>query len=272
MVYLTHMKRVVNTAGFTIVETMIVLAVTGLLFTVAANSWNGKQHANEYQAATQDVRSRLQQTVSDVENGYFPVATDLDCSVVGAVLRFGATDAEQGSNVGCVFLGKAVQFSVGDSQPETLNQYSVAGINRTDSSDIQLSRPTLAPGLTEVLRLMPDLTTERVRALHDGGTNYRGIAFLSDVGSYNDGGALQSGTQAIRLYALQGSLGSSDQLLITSNRTSGYPLTAARLEAAPEGVEICFRSGGTDNFAIITVGGKGAAGDVQATSRKGDCG
>jgi len=107
-------------AGFTIAETMIVLAVTGLLFASTALLVVGRQNKVEFQTAVNDFQQQLQQIINETSSGYFPNGGGFSCnaSSVNHVVTFSSAGSAQGTNSGCIFLGKVIQFGLGTTSPE----------------------------------------------------------------------------------------------------------------------------------------------------------
>lgn len=71
--------------GFTVVETLIVVAVTGMLFMSTSLLIRGKVAATSYQDSMRQLQQMVQNTINDVENGYLeaPNGTSLSEVVVG---------------------------------------------------------------------------------------------------------------------------------------------------------------------------------------------
>src|ERR1044072_1792136 len=98
--------------GLTVVETMIVLAVMGALFVSAAILMSGRISRVEFTQAINDIQSSLQQTISQVGAGYYPNAGNFSCNGTAGTVNITGSGTNQGSNTGCVFLGKVLQFGV----------------------------------------------------------------------------------------------------------------------------------------------------------------
>lgn len=106
--------------GFTIVEVMIVLAVSGLLLISAIVLINGRQAKTEFTTGINDELSQIQQIITDTTDGYYPNNGDISCTGnpgVGVVLKSAAT--KQGTNSGCIYLGSAIQFGLGSTSPNS---------------------------------------------------------------------------------------------------------------------------------------------------------
>lgn len=124
-------RRYVRPAsGYTIVEVIIFLAVSGMLFVSATTLISGQQRRTEFSNAVREFEIRLLDIVNDVETGYFP-AGNYRCTAgisSSPVVTAAATGA-QGTNDTCIFAGKAVQFSPAGSEQDKgrFNIYSLAG-------------------------------------------------------------------------------------------------------------------------------------------------
>src|SRR5581483_1475770 len=104
--------------GFTIIEVLIVLAVTAAMFLLAVLSINGKQNTAEFQQAINDIRSSLQQEIDQVAAGDYSNTGNFTCDGTGGSLVIAKGVNKQGSNTGCIYLGKALQFEVKATSPQ----------------------------------------------------------------------------------------------------------------------------------------------------------
>ena len=112
------------TGGFTIVEVMIVLAVSGMLLVSAAALIDGRQSRTEFTTAVNDEQQQIQQIINETASGYYPNNQDFTCTpspTASPTLNSVApgTGTQQGANQGCIFLGKAIQFGTGPTLPAT---------------------------------------------------------------------------------------------------------------------------------------------------------
>jgi type II secretory pathway pseudopilin PulG len=124
--YLNNSNR-----GYTFVEVMIFLAVSGALFASATSLIGGRQKSIRFSEAMRDVESKVQSIVADVSNGYYPNYKNVNCTATGGGPTFsaGASNTEIGQNQDCVLLGKAIQFSP-NNKPNTFSVYTIAGNNK----------------------------------------------------------------------------------------------------------------------------------------------
>jgi prepilin-type N-terminal cleavage/methylation domain-containing protein len=129
-------KCIVEGEGFTIIEVMIVLAITGLMFLIAALFIGGKQNHTEFSLGVSELQSSLQKNIDDVENGIFNEENPNTCTqstaftaeddpiVVPPTIKYDPS----GSSSGCIFLGSALQFDASNNPVDsTINVYPIVG-------------------------------------------------------------------------------------------------------------------------------------------------
>ncbi len=118
-----------SSGGYTIVEVMIVLAVTGMLFVMAWNLIGGRQKRVQFNEGIRETLTKVQSVISEVNNGYFKNASNLQCYVTNSsnwgtyypgsdpVPKFPRPYVTTGGDKSagnyqpeCIFFGKAIQF------------------------------------------------------------------------------------------------------------------------------------------------------------------
>ncbi|HSX06134.1 MAG TPA: type II secretion system protein [Candidatus Saccharimonadia bacterium] len=273
--------------GFTIVEVMIVLAVTGIMFVAAAILINGRQNKTEFTTAINDLQQQLQQIVNETISGYYPNNGNFICngSATGSV-TFTAGSNKQGTNGGCIFMGKALQFGLGGGAaasglgilPLVGNQYQAS--TTTPITTVAQAKPrAVYPGTVEVNVPNTSITDYMENGLSvaasnnacgvglggicytdvaSGGKVATGIvAFVSGdstgtIASLDSGSGLQAGSQQMSLYGASGS---------TPNRTLGQASDAiggtsspyvSKLRAASS-ASICIASATTNQSGLISI-------------------
>jgi type II secretory pathway pseudopilin PulG len=110
--------------GYTIIEVMLVLAVSTSLLFSAIVVFRGQQNATAFTQAVQDLNSKLINYADQVKAGTFPESTDYNCDGSGPTIQVSATGGELGGRQGCVFMGRAIQFQ---KDKETMYVYTVLG-------------------------------------------------------------------------------------------------------------------------------------------------
>jgi len=265
-----HIYRAVQ-PGFTVIEVLIVMAVSGLLLVGAIVMIGGKQNQTAFDQSIRQVQSQIQQRINDVATGFYDNEGNIRCNGTGGVVTLTAgSGTEQGANAGCVFIGKALQFKVGASDPEQFNVFSIAGLQKggpggTESSTLLLAKPkTIAPSSTA--SGIPDAT--ETQTLQNGLTTYRmwynnggadkpigGVAFVMSLAQYSSSGAIASGSQQIDVVPIDDSgaksaLGkqSVDLVDAINSNLASSPINPSN------GVFICFTSAGTNQSGLITIG------------------
>jgi prepilin-type N-terminal cleavage/methylation domain-containing protein len=264
----------VSCRGFTLIETMIVLAVTGLLFVVIAASLSGRQNTAEFMQAIQSTQSQIQQTINQVAQGFYPNETNFNCVNGAGTVQITAGSNSQGTNQDCIFLGKVLQFGVQGTNPERYQTFTLAGLRSATasaSSPFANASPTVVGVSNNYINystarsLKYGLTTLWV---HAGANSIGAIGFLMEPGSLNSGSTsgYSSGTQQvdivpIRSTAIGQTLNQAVASIQDGNSGSGGlgdPLLTTSAPINPSsGVQICLVSGGTNQSGLITIGGTG---------------
>lgn len=233
----------VRSQGFTIVETMIVLAITGLLFTMFVLSIEGRQDQAKFRQGINAVRTQIDQYINESQSGQYASTSNFRCSATpaGPSISSGSS-TEQGANDGCVFLGKVLWFD-NPSTPNGYTAYPIAGIK--DAADYSASRPTIVniPGTTESTPYQHGLTLVWMRS---GGSAVGAVAFTPSFLAIDGVPVSGSNTTQVRPVSSIGSLSSANV----------------------GEVQICFRSGTADNLSgLITIGGTAGANTVSLSIR-----
>lgn len=268
--------------GFTIVEVLIVLAVTGAMFVWAALLISGRQAKTEFQVGIRDVQTKLQQSINEVKSGYYPFNTGFRCDASGTApldIDTGGIGFGQGEHNQCTFIGKTVAIS-----NDTMYVYSMAGarLNATGGevqSPLQSNATVIGPatGPPPVNSSAPDLTTTMklpsgitlVGAGQNGALNptpIYAVAILSSFNSIVTSTTASSGMQTFALYGFDMSNfpanPSKGQIANAINEETSYPPL--------QNVKFCLKSGTTDESVIITIGDISAQGtSVSSVYRNG---
>ena len=262
--------------GFTIVETLIVLAVTGVLFLAAVLLVNGRQNRTQFMTAINGFQQQMQQIINETANGVYPRDTAYSC-VKGVAappqLSIQAVADRQGQNAECIFLGKAIQFGVQGTDPQTYQVIPIVG-NRMDASgansDVEAStlyggtsgaypEPAMAGDVHNLgiqgeapIILQHGLTVTKMwygTDPSDVNAALGTIAFLSTLPSPS-GTGIASGSQTLGLYRVMGSkLQESTPKAVERIYPDGTtPLVAV------SSVSICVASGTTNQSGLVVIG------------------
>lgn len=271
------MNRVRNrNEGYTIVETIIFLAVTGVLFSSTISLINGQQARAEFQNAVKDVQTQIQDIANDVATGYYNNPATLKCNRTGGVPRITSSPGvnTQGENQDCIFIGRAIQFGpiIAGGGPERMKAYNIAGlrvdssgkevVNYTDAKPTALARGNTTNNTTpddavQTLNLSGGIEAGYVRYVHNSAppVNVSGIAFMFSLAQYNLG-VIASGAQSLNLLPVGTPTAPSPKpgLQDTAFVDALNGISSASPTNPNGGFQICFNSGSTNQHAIITLG------------------
>src|SRR5436190_13858234 len=127
--------------GYTIVEALIFLAVSGVIFLAALLLFQGQQGKTQFDQSVHDLNSKIQEYVGDVNGGFFPGSNRYNCDNSGTSstgqagypkLNLPSSSGNPnglGSNTLCIYMGKAIGAVAND---KFLTVYTVLGV-RSDS-------------------------------------------------------------------------------------------------------------------------------------------
>ena len=272
-----HLKQAQN--GFTIIETMIVLAITGALLASALILIRGQQNRTEFTQTINDVQQQIDDVMNDVVTGFYPNTDNFTCRASANIplpekVASGGS-AQQGKNLDCIFMGRALQFGVAGTSGGGFNNYTVVGLRqyndpvngKRDVATFSEAKPTaVAPG-TSSSSNFPDATVSnslryglRVTKMnyYDASNTPQSIAGFVVMGSLavlNSGtGNLVSGSQRVNIVPIPigspGNLNSTPQSFV--DQINGLSNSSVINPAG--GIVLCFRSGGTSQYGVITIG------------------
>lgn len=271
--------------GFTIVETLIVLAVTGLLFASAVILISGRQNKTEFSTGSRQIQSRFQQVIDDIANGYYPSNNSLKCINAAGTPTVSNASTPEGTNDQCMFLGKAIQFGIKGSSPasstpdqSSFQIYSVVGVRENSSGDLVTTIKEANPRLVNLAGLFETETMPygmTIGWVKNNGTDIGAVGFLSSIGYIDAAGVAQGPSQQVDVYPIPGTHVGGDQATAVDNienrsRKPGVGL----INATPNqttGVQVCVGSGGTDQHAVYTIGGQGRLVNVSFSVQNGSC-
>ena len=265
------MNKQYRMSGFTIVETMIVMAVTGIMFISVVLLINGKQQRAQFQFAVKDVQTQIRQIMTETTAGYNQLGNNT-CSSFGGKpkLATGTTDT-LGTNASCVFLGKTIIFSqdkesflvapvIGLRQPITTDFQGVFAADLNSSKPI-LSTDTIASqmmlqfGLSPVAMYVGDdlaqkvgsvsfVLTPGVKDISPGnqGTTSQNLNIVAVTNGSSLANSIDAERSAVETAMQNGTVSSRDYINSTDDKVK---------------VSICFNSGTTNQSLLLTIGNGG---------------
>lgn len=184
--------------GYTIVEVMIVLAVSAVMFLVAANFINGKQEKAAFAQGSNDTGSKLQSIVEEVTDGHYS-DVPLQCSISGSTLQVSTSGSgSQGENSNCVFMGKIVRFYDPNGGLKRTNYgiYSIAADRNIANFPDDLIGAV--SGLTTKSVIPQSLYVKKMSVVDTSNHSHNAIynvGFLQGIGNVSGGGVYLTGAQ-----------------------------------------------------------------------------
>jgi hypothetical protein len=296
--------------GYTIVETLIFLAVSGAMFVAAMIFLGGQQARTEFHQAVHDFETNLESTANDVNNGYYSdLSTNgnpLTCKAPGGniVITDPADVDTQGTNQDCTFIGKGIQFGPkpngsefpDDPPKETFNTITLVGKRLAASgkvaqslaeSGVKATVQVPGPGgnansyqnnllgygasISCVFYFGSSVTLNAAKPCATAGANYIDtIAFVTTFVGAS-GGGLNSGSTQVDL-VVPTAAATPPRLLKDAAETLNTFVTAADIVVnPPSGVYVCIQSGGTRQFGLIKLGGNNSQFSTSSTITSGGC-
>lgn len=289
--------------GYTIIEVMIFLAVSGGLLTFAALFISGQQDKTQFNQSIRDTESQIKDIINDVSTGYYANTGNFQCSAADddtpPLITPGTND--QGANLGCIFVGRAVQFAVNGTSGQGFNIYTIAGRQKVtiggkkrDVENFDEARPkAIAENTSATAPIIPaaasavesrqlsNLSVEWMK-YKSGGTEYDigAVGFISAFGKYAASGSnLVSGDQRVDLVPIA-DISDPTNSLKNSRLDQDPKVTADRINSLSDstalrnpdgGVTICFESQSTNQHGIITIGSSGRQLDTDLSINSGGC-
>jgi Tfp pilus assembly protein PilE len=266
------MKGGASPRGYTIVEVMIFLAVTGALLVSALAIFSGQEGRTEFATGAREMESRMQDIINDVATGFYARSADFTCRGNSGAPLFTPPSAEQGTNQDCIFIGRAMHFDLDGSAGAGYNVYSIAGLRQAGSGALKhevkdfaeaqpraIVNPPAPVDSTQNENLPPGLRFGKMyyRQNPSSAPQYiDGVSFFSSFSKYT-ASSLQPGTMTVSVVPLQGggAAGSSSKATIAS-QIEGLGASAVPANIDPNGgVVICFDSTSGGQYAELFIGG-----------------
>jgi type II secretory pathway pseudopilin PulG len=272
--------------GFTIIETLIVLAVSSALLIAAIGFLDGDQDRTSFTQSIVTEKSQIQQVINEVNSGSYPSNNNFTCGVNpsggGILIQSVPTGTGQGTNTNCIFLGKVIQFDVPDTSPEEFNVFTVAGLHfqqgttndvttytqadstvieaGTNSDNTSIPNDAVQGELEYGLTTLPD-GAYYTNSATNAPVNVGAVAFLYSLNTNSDG-SIVTGSEQVNLVPVYGtSLGELTANMtndIDNNLAADADNTNGSNAFNPSsGVSICFVSGATNQSGLITIGNNG---------------
>ncbi|HEX5456624.1 MAG TPA: type II secretion system protein [Candidatus Saccharimonadales bacterium] len=253
-----------RTGGYTILEVVIVLTVSSILFAASVVGYVAQNRRTQFTESVNDFAQDIQDILNDVEVGFYPSNNSFSCTTdtshAGHPYSPGGA-SQQGTNTNCIFAGKAIQFAPSrhNGTRSDIDIFTMVGRRQklgTDDPAVNIKdiRPALLDVLSERKSLISGLEVSSVRT--GDGTSLAGIAMVSS--SSASGGVSTGLNNRASLAAIRGGPDETDTTF--NNGVMSYFTVSDPIALAKNGVNICVKEGGTGGRkAVIQL----AAGESQ---------
>lgn len=259
--------------GTTIMETLIVLAVTATLFMVASLAINGRQNRTNFQVGSRSIQQAIRDAVNQTESGYYARATGFLCTTGGSPpLGIATGGVARGTNSRCILAGSALVFDPSAANKESYWIYPLAGRRQLSvGGEIRDVKTPAEAWLTAIAKTTgaanpsaPDVASIRLpnglqyvkgRTVGDASWKTSGrfaVAMVSTFANFTGTGTDNSGgSQALELRRFTGpwttGVANADSINDEMTQTNPYGT------AVSPGAELCFRGSGTDQSVIVQI-------------------
>ena len=113
--------------GYTVIEVLIFIAVSSLMFITAMIAINGRQQQVQFSQGTREFDAKIRDIINDVTTGYYPANDTVSCQVVASEVQIEASTGQTiGTNSECIYIGKVLQFNL-NGVSDSFKIYNLAG-------------------------------------------------------------------------------------------------------------------------------------------------
>lgn len=284
-----------SNSGYTIVEIMIFLAVSGLLAATTLSMVSGRQNNAEFNQSVREMDATIRDVINDVSTGYYPNSDKVKCqkgAIVGdPVILAEFPGTKQGTNSECVNIGKVIQFAPLGTNNTGIRVHTIAGhrlkpgATSEVASVIEAKGKVIAKGTVAADSTVPDdyedysfggsINISNVRYTYTGPApttrDTAAIGLFTTFSSYS-GSFLSTGSSNTNLIPIASNT-AAPAYTFTLNLSTGLfvdylnrqlqkknptaPTPDITATTNPTNVEICVLSMVSKQKARITIGGSG---------------
>lgn len=249
---------ILGTKGYTIVEVMIFLVVSGALLVSVLGVIGGQQQKTRFQTGVRDFESQMQDMINDVETGYYP-------NSAGIAGEGGATKIGDK-----IFIGKGIQFYK-DARTGDVSSYREMTIQGNakapdfpnppkDVTQLSDADPT-AVGPAVSHELLNGVVLTKI-GYGTGGDSSFGFATVSGI---NSDGKKSSGSR--NTLAKLDISSSEDQEASLVNAIASLD-TGSPTASASSGVFFCLSEGSGGRVAVVSFGLAPQGAGIVSTGQK----
>lgn len=257
------MKSGRGRSGFTIIETLIFLAVTTALLISGMLLINGQERKTRFTQSLNDIREQIDGLINNVATGYYFNNENFSCSTfLNGQPNYPLLVGQRGTNERCIYLGRAIQFRVGGVD-QNISIFTIGG-RQFKSGSVTVPSASLADAYPRAIHHTSAIENKQLgagiipKAMKYNGTSSTSIlAIITDFAGLDGSGNLTSSSRSAQLYGISGATlnpATSQGVAIGLMTSPTLGIPAPNFVRAND-VTICFESTGTDQYGIITVGG-----------------
>ena len=243
--------------GFTIVEVLIVLAISGVIMVATLPFISNKQNNTQFTVGIRQIQNQLQDILNNVSTGNVTVPASVNYSCTssngeGPVITT-STSSNLGTNFGCQYIGMGIYFDKNSMQiiPIIGQKYSDSNLTKVTSLDSAKPCPMI-------------IVTNGCSQVNGASTiNYPSSITMSKYSN-------TIGTGLVAIYSItsissdvSNGSGGVDLLNLGLNKSigTGIPNSGNTTNVAPntynQPIDICFNSGTNSNSGVIHLSPKG---------------
>lgn len=253
------MKKTSNqsASGFTIVETMIVLAITGVLAIAAFNYVSGRTGNTEFNTGIHSIEGQMESIINLAQDGYYPSDNNFSCTggSPGIAPSITPSPTNQGQNSGCILLGKILEFNTGSYTSYPVVGLEYGGTGNSDSMTLNDAVPITLPVAATTSTMEFGLTVHSIDGYipNSSGPNpATAVGFIAgdengNIETTNISNPTNPNPSRVNLSLYYLTSGFNP-----NSNTTFYP---SYIQNANK-VDICFSSGTNDDSGLITIGGQ----------------
>lgn len=117
-----------NRRGFTIIETVLFLAISGLVLLIGFQGIGSRTQTAQYNDSIRDIESTVSQTLRSLSTGYRSSGlSNRNCGLsTGASLPSGGTLGDQAGTTSCINMGTLIEF-VDNDEDDLIRTYQITG-------------------------------------------------------------------------------------------------------------------------------------------------
>lgn len=259
-----------NAGGYTIIEVIIVLTVSTLLFAASVIGYSAQNRRTQFTQSVNNFAQDIQDVLNDVENGFYPTTHDFSCRVSGNSAPIidppgVGTPTEQGKNTDCIFIGRAIQFApFNGADPDyrsKIDIYTVVGRrtqpNGTNEPSLGLddAMPTAISNVSNLIEHDTLVSGVRIQSVRRADTN-GALSGFAMVSTLSNGAAISTGlNNRASLATIPGNVIFTNAGTFTTNVSN---ITSANVNNASRGIRICLREQGSNRPALIELATEGS--------------